>query len=75
MKEKDNNPIGCCWLLLVLIALIVTVVLFTLRVTEQILISYWWVFSPILLVVGVPTLILFGVAVAVIIRKAAGKDE
>lgn len=73
MSEKKKSPLGCCWLVLFVIALVVSVTLFTLRITGQIDASYWLVFSPLILVIGVPTVILSVMMIVVALGKR-GED-
>lgn len=75
MTEKKKNPIGCCWMILFLIALVVTVTLFTMRITGQIDASWWLVFAPVIIVFGIPAVIISILMIVVAIGKGAESDE
>lgn len=75
MTEKKKNPIGCCWMILFLIALVVTVTLFTLRITGQIDSSWWLVFAPVIIVFGIPAVIISILMIVVAIGKGAESNE
>lgn len=72
--KKETNPIGCFWILAVIIATAASLTMFTLRITNQISISFWIVFAPLLVVIGIPALILGVCCIVVLIGKVAGNE-
>ena len=72
--KKETNPIGCFWILAVMIATAASVTMFTLRITNQITLSYWIVFSPLLVVIGIPAVLLGIACVVILIGKVAGDE-
>nr|DAV01136.1 MAG TPA: transmembrane protein [Bacteriophage sp.] len=73
IEDKKRSPGGCLWLFLTMIATAITVTLVTLKLTDQIGISWWLVFSPILLVVGIPTVVFLVMLIVVALGKR-GED-
>jgi hypothetical protein len=72
--KKETNPIGCFWILTVMIATAASVTMFTLRITNQISLSFWIVFAPLIVVIGIPVLILAVGCIVILIGKAAGDE-
>lgn len=72
--KKETNPIGCFWILAVMIATAASLTMFTLRITNQISLSFWIVFAPLLVVVGIPAVLLGIACVVVLIGKVAGDE-
>ena len=72
MKEKKSNTFGCFWFLLIILAVVIFGVLFALRITGMIVISWWWVFSPLILAFTMPLVILLIATLIVII--GGGED-
>lgn len=75
MTEKKKSPLGCCWLILFIIALVVSVTLFTLRITNQIDASWWLVFAPVIIVFGIPTAIISVMLIVVALGKRGEDSE
>lgn len=72
--KKETNPIGCFWILAVMIATAASLTMFTLRITNQISLSFWIVFAPLLVVVGIPAVLLGIACVVILIGKVAGDE-
>lgn len=75
MTEKKKSPLGCCWLILFIIALVVTVTLFTLRITNQIDASWWLVFAPVIIVFGIPAVVISILMIVVAFGKRGEDSE
>lgn len=62
-------------MILFIIALVVTVTLFTLRITGQIDASWWLVFAPVIIVFGIPTAIISVMLIVVALGKRGEDSE
>ena len=62
-------------MILFIIALVVTVTLFTLRITGQIDASWWLVFAPVIIVFGIPAAIISVMLIVVALGKRGEDSE
>ena len=57
MKHKELNW-SVVWFWFFTVTVVTFAVLFVLRITKEIAISWWWVFTPLIAASGVPILLL-----------------